>query len=252
MSAPKKVFVGMPVYSSWSDKFALSLLKVFHGAPCPLTLFSLSGDSLVCRARNNLAAEFLESPCDHLLFLDTDLEFNAEAVHRLLRHDLPVVGGVYFQKRHDVTIPVFNKLDGEEINGDGLMKVRHVGTGMMLIAREGFEAIAPNVPSYRTCDDEKKQRRQHEFFPVGVHDDTYESEDWGFCRLARQAGFDVWVDTRVSALHHGLGVYPCEPVEQLKRQVGTALVAAQAIKAGPARDELLAILSEKPTEASRR
>ena len=46
-----------------------------------------------------------------------------------MQHDLDVVGGVYLQKRYDQVIPVFNKLAGEQVNEDGLARVRHVGTG---------------------------------------------------------------------------------------------------------------------------
>ena len=253
MSIPNHVFIGLPVYASLNDKFALSLLRTFSQPPCRLSISMLSGDSLVCRARNNLAADFLEGDCSHLLFLDTDLEFSVEAIHRLIKHDLPIVGGTYYQKRHDRRIPILNAIAGEAPDENGMMRVRHVGTGMMLIAREVFEAVKPLVPVYHTSDDEKHQRHQWDFFRVGAHDDgKYESEDWAFCRLAREAGFDVWCDTRVTASHHGLGVYPCEPVEQLRRKVEAALLAARAMPDGPAKDELLACLQGEITEASRR
>ena len=252
MSTPKHVFVGMPVYDSWKDKFALSLMQSFAGAPCPMTLFSLCGDSLIPRARNNLAAEFLDSPCSHLLFLDTDLEFNPSDLHKLLKHDLDIVGGVYYQKRYDRRLAVVNGIEGETLGKDGLIKVRHVGTGMMLIRREVFASIAPLVPSYHTCDDEKKQRRLHEFFPIGVHDDYYESEDWAFCRLARQVGIDVWADTSIVAAHHGAAVYPSPVVEAMRQRLDAALIAARGLKASDATEELLAILSGTIEEPGRR
>ena len=32
---------------------------------------------------------------------------------------------------------------------------------------------------------------------------TYKGEDYWFCRLAREAGFEVWIDLTVKVLHIG-------------------------------------------------
>jgi len=218
---PRKIFIGLPCYDGWSPKFAASLYSALPGAP-PAILHTLDGDSLIPRARNNLAAEFLESDATHLLFLDTDLEFSREGLHRLIAHDRDVVGGVYFQKRHDRLIPVLNGHEGHEIGENGTQQVKHLGTGLMLIARHVFERLIEGgaVKRYFSCDDEAKQRWSYDFFPIGVGpDERYESEDWAFCRLVEEAGMEVWADWGFQARHHGHGVYPCEPVEQMRQQV---------------------------------
>ena len=217
----KKVFIGLPCYDGWNPKFAVSLLSGLNGAP-PSILHTLDGDSLIPRARNNLAAELLESDATHLLFLDTDLEFSREGLHRLMSHDLDVVGGVYFQKRHDRLIPVLNGRQGEQPDETGMMRVKHVGTGLMMISRRVFEKLIESgkVKRFYSCDDEAKQRWSYEFFPIGVGpDERYESEDWAFCRLAEEVGMEIWADWGMQARHHGHGVYPCEPVEQMRQQL---------------------------------
>src|ERR1700687_4445217 len=58
-------------------------------------------DSLVPRARNRLAAHFLESKATDILFVDSDITFNPEDALSLLQFDEPVVGGIYSRKQVD-------------------------------------------------------------------------------------------------------------------------------------------------------
>ena len=48
-----------------------------HGINFRVT--TLRNESLVTRARNILTAMFIESDCTHLMFIDSDIEFDAES-----------------------------------------------------------------------------------------------------------------------------------------------------------------------------
>lgn len=214
-----KVFVGLPVYGGYHAHFVPCLLRLQGQAPCSLVIRSFPGDSLVSRARNRLAREFLATDCTHLLFLDTDLIFSPEHIARLLGHGEPVVAGLYPKKQLELGW-VCNVLDAEDGGpGDpddrGLHAVKYVGTGCLLIAREVFEALIEAHPELRyDADDGETPGDYWDFFRVGVWEcprtgrRRYLSEDWWFCQMARDLGYTIWADTRVVLKHCGEMVYP--------------------------------------------
>lgn len=215
----KKLFIGIPCHGLWVPQFGMSLYRsgpVFGAA----VVCSVNGFSRPTIARDYLAREFLDSDCSHLLFLDTDLEWSADSMARFLERDLDVVGGTYFQKRLDQNIPVINAVGWREFDAsDGLVECVHVGTGLMLIKREVFEALAPSVNEYLRGRDKDDPRPVKRFFAEGIHDGYDEPEDWWFCRQARDAGFKVWADTAFQARHYGMEPHPHPAVEALKQQV---------------------------------
>ena len=76
------VFFATPCYGGLvTDQFFLSMFRtsqlfMSHGINFRIT--TLRNESLVTRARNIMVAMFLESDCSHLMFIDADIEFDAE------------------------------------------------------------------------------------------------------------------------------------------------------------------------------
>lgn len=178
---------------------------------------SVSGDSLVSRARNTICADFLASSEDHthLMFIDCDIEFEPWMVHRLVAHNKPLIGGMYPIKQVRPTW-VCNQIPGEKPDKQGLVKVRETGTGFMLIRRDVLQAMVAKFPEleFQTDDNEPGAKRRYDFFSVGPYTDTvtkkrrYLSEDYYFCQRWRDMGGDVWLDTRIQAKHIGRMTYP--------------------------------------------
>lgn len=208
--------VGLPVYGGYHAHFVPGLLDLVRRPPCSLRIAPMVGDSLVSRARNRIAAKFLQSDCTHLLFLDTDLIFSAEQIERLIAHRKPFLIGLYPKKQETLawvcnTRAEFPPRDPET----GLQRILYGGTGCMLIAREVFEAIIAKFPdlSYQP-DDGEPDGPLYDFFKVGVHEDPatgrrrYLSEDWFFCQLAADAGYELYADTHVILKHCGDAIYP--------------------------------------------
>ena len=81
-------------------------------------------------------------------------------------------------------------------------EIERGGTGAMLIRRHVLEKLRDVVPAYANADmrlhDENWRDAgdddsvHYEFFPVGVFGREYLSEDYAFCRLAREQGFRIY------------------------------------------------------------
>ena len=101
---------------------------------------TMVNESLITRGRNNLVAKFLfNQQATHLMFIDTDLGFDAESILRLICANQDIVGGVYPMKRIPIRY-VINTVPNPIVNGD-LVEVSTLGTGFMLVKREVIEKM---------------------------------------------------------------------------------------------------------------
>jgi hypothetical protein len=173
-------------------------------------------DSLVTRSRNVLTRDFLDSGCDKLLFLDSDLLFEPEHIARIASHDRDIVGGMYAIKKDgpDLRWCANGLKEGPpEAGPDGLMPVAYVGTGFCCVKREVFLKMIETglAPEYRA---DGSGRLEHDFWQVGVYEykdgrpRRYLSEDWMFCQLALDLGYKVWLDCAVMLGHVGAATWP--------------------------------------------
>jgi hypothetical protein len=234
---PPKLYLGIlcygaQVYVEWMNAVIATLTKT----QLISQIGTIGGDSLVCRARNNLAATFLAvaKDCTHLLFIDCDIVFEPWMIQRLISHDKPVVCGMYPLKR---TVPgwVVNNVPGADMQSNGLVQVREAGTGFMLIRRDVLEAMAAAHPeiAYLPDDNENGGHPRYDFFSVGPYRDRvvdrvrYLSEDYYFCQRWRDMGGDIWLDTKVRAKHIGRAIYPLAE-EDLRNAVFAYDVARKA------------------------
>lgn len=227
----KKLFLGLPVYGGYDPHFIESLLQLVQRPPCDMIIRSQIGDSLVARARNNLAARFLASDCTHLLFLDTDLVFSPEHIAKLISHldtdHVHVVAGLYPKKQRELGW-VCNMLEEPQTERpDGLVRVKYAGTGCLCISRGVFDLMREHLPEIEYDPDAGDTPGvKWDFFATGVRafdlDNRpvvpsgelkpplrrYLSEDWMFCQRVLDLGLDVFVDPSVVLKHVGQFVYP--------------------------------------------
>src|SRR5512143_1358587 len=64
------------------------------------------GDSYVDRAKNAIITNFMESDCDELLMIDSDLLWNRSGILKLLSHDVDFVAGVFPMKNKWAEYPI--------------------------------------------------------------------------------------------------------------------------------------------------
>ncbi len=184
-------------------------------------------DSLISRARNTCALQAIRQNYDKLLFIDADMIWTPEMVRMLLKSEAKVVGGTYPLKTFPIVVnfnplPEQRDLFGRDRELDnyrawcekyadpvtGEAEVAHIPTGFMLIDLEVFAKLSHTVPHYATYHaDLREHSVSYDFFPCGTHGQEYESEDWGFCRLVREAGFKVMLQTKIVTGHTGVHHY---------------------------------------------
>lgn len=194
----------------------------------------IMNESLITRARNELARVFLESDHDYLMFIDADIGFDGEAIAQLMLADKDVACGLYPKKEVDWARVeraareggtdlrdysgsfVFNMLDESVVETDdkGCIPVRHGGTGFMLIKRGVFERLAPHVPTYRVSSFRNPETGEydkpltHEFFATSIDKSgALLSEDYHFCELVRAHGGEIYVNPFIRLEHVGTYIF---------------------------------------------
>lgn len=212
--AGKKLMIGLPAYDhKVGVKMAISLMKLAQKVQeygIHIQVSSICGCSVVSRARNMIAYEFLKSDCDHLMFIDADMTFDADSVIRLLawNQKRAIVAGAYEARKEGKVYIVTLDGDKDHIQMDhmGLVKARRVATGFMMIRRDVFTRLAELHPEWLHLDT-NKQDRLYAFFDFKCDPDGYIGEDFLFCERAIEAGFDVWLDPTIKLGHMGIHEY---------------------------------------------
>lgn len=206
-------FIAIPIYGEVHPWFMVCLQRLMDCKSLDCLVRYQIGDSLVTRARNTLTADFLQTNCDQLLFIDSDLIFSIDHVRRVLDHPHDVVGGCYPKKKAGEVEWVLNLLDegGTVADPGGLQRVKYVGTGFMKVRRSVFDTLSPKCQQY--ANDNWPHRKERDFWKVGVYNfkdgtSRYLSEDWYFCQDWGDCGGKVFADTATVLKHIGTVAYP--------------------------------------------
>jgi hypothetical protein len=235
----KSLFVATPMYGGMNHglymKACLDLQGLLMQYGIAVKFSFLFNESLITRARNYLVDEFLNrSDCTHMLFIDSDINFNPQDVVALLALDKDISGGPYPKKaikwksvktaimknpnlepqmlERVVGDYVFNPVKGTaQFNITEPLEVLEIGTGFMMIKREVFKKYEEAYPEYRYKPDHVGQahfdgtRYIHAFFDTIIDKDSerYLSEDYMFCQWARKIGIQIWLCPWMKTEHIG-------------------------------------------------
>jgi hypothetical protein len=224
------LMIGTPMYGGQCTAHYtfsnLNLARIAQNHGINLNYQFTTSESLITRARNNIADLFLNSNCSHLLFIDADISFDPMDVIKLLKHDMDIVCGGYPAKLFDwysihaaaqmnvgpADLPkyaspyIYNRLEDGE-HRDNLIEVKESGTGFMMIKRSVFEKLIPHVNTYISNQFDNAGKKNYEFFATMIDDGILISEDYFFCRKWRSIGGKVFVDKSVILCHVGSHVY---------------------------------------------
>ena len=199
-----------------------------------ISLVTGRNESLVTRARNNLASEFLAIPdATHLMFIDSDIAFDPNDVIKLILREKDVIAGPYPQKkinwegvRQVVTDDVLASEQEMKVaslvfthsikDDEGVLKTRldmpndvfevdYAGTGFMLIKREVLEQMRDAMSDDEWYSIPGIDAKMYDFFKVHIDKTNrlYLGEDWTFCKIWKEMGGQVWVDGSIVLKHVG-------------------------------------------------
>ena len=207
--------LGLPTYDfKISAKLAISLASFCvqaqqHGVD--IQICNISGCSVVSRVRNLIASDFLSSDCTDLMFIDSDINFDAEDIFRLMAWNIDpkkgIVAGIpVARKKGKVYISTLDTDDNEHIFMDkmGLVRAKRVATAFMMIRRDVFTQLKDAHPEWVYHDEKKVGDEMIAFFDFALKDGNYIGEDFLFCDRARELGFEVWIDPTIKLGHMGV------------------------------------------------
>lgn len=199
----------IPSHGDWAGQFGQSLvaLATYCHAQPPFEDFALfyEGGSVLPAVRNSLALRALDYGADYILWLDADMVFPHDAWHRLLSHQVGIVGCNY-PRRVDPFTPTAQRLaEGEEKAEthygaeEALTEVHHCGMGVLLTAAKVFTDLKEDDPAAPWFA-----------FPWNPARQTTTGEDVAFQSRARRLGHSTFVDNRLSEEVSHLATVPVD------------------------------------------
>lgn len=243
LSQPKaKVLIGTPCYGGLCFVgYVASLLtsrEYLKTKDIQIETCFLTNESLIPRGRNTIVAKFMADPSfTHLLFIDGDITFNHLSIEKLINHDKDIVGALYPKKGYDwkklktctdiinsdnferdisklkarlMNYTVNYTQDRQVING--LLRVKHIGTGFMMIKRHVINKMMVQYPDLKYDDDinilnAEENNWLYALFDCEVHrlgkKRHYLSEDYLFCKRWQDMGGDIYADITIPLTHTG-------------------------------------------------
>jgi hypothetical protein len=127
--------------------------------------------------RTWLTVQAINANCTHILFVDDDMIYPEDTLEKLLAHDKDIIGGLYKTRYENPEYLIENKRE------DGTCDA--LGGGCLLVKTSVFRII-------------KQPWFNYEYHENGM---VKMSNDWWFCRQARNAGFKIHYDESLDIKH---------------------------------------------------
>lgn len=188
-----KILIAVPCMDQVPAQFAQALATLNKVDGECLVAFQIG--SLIYHSRDALARKAIECEADYILWLDSDMVFPPDTLARLLedRESGDIITGLYFRRVHPFSPVLFDKLEIE--NGkcdwtafekipDDLFEVGGCGFGCVLMKTDIIFEISARFSEL--------------FSPIGRI-----GEDISFCWRARQCGYKIVCDPKISLGHVG-------------------------------------------------
>lgn len=189
-----KVLIAVPCMDECKSLFASSLAMLDCSSVHCIVAFQAG--SLVYTSRNELAKKALEFNADYVLWLDSDIVFQADILTRMLKdiEGRDIITGLYFRRVRPFT-PVLNKK--LEMDEDGVVQFEDYEDypdDIFEIAGCGFGCVLMRTPILFAVFSSYGAP----FTPVpGM------GEDLSFCWRARQLGYKIHCDPGIKLGHVG-------------------------------------------------
>ena len=202
-----KILIAVPCMDQVPAQFAHSLATLNRVGECFVS-FQIS--SLIYTARDELAKKAIELEADYVLWLDSDMVFNADTLQRLMANieKGDIVTGLYYRRVSPFSPVLFKTIafDGDKCIHDeftdipdDVFEVEACGFGCVLTPTNVFIDVASKFG--------------YVFTPLGNS-----GEDISFCWRARQCGYKIVCDPSIQLGHVGHHIITREFYEAFRRK----------------------------------
>jgi hypothetical protein len=206
----RDVWIAIPAYTGQihlgTMRSVISDLLVLAERGDKVTIFDESGNAMIADCRGLIVAKFLESEGTDLVFVDSDVAWEAGALVKLVDHPVDFVAGVYPQRRDPIAFCVQYLNDRPNLIADpdtGLLEVMGVPAGFMRMRRGMLERMVEHYSDTAFfCEAAPNQTAHALFDPVRIGRMKF-GEDYSFCKRWRDIGGQVWVDPEMTLVHVG-------------------------------------------------
>ena len=273
------LFLATPMYGGQcAGMFARSvadLAAICSQNGIPLQMYFLFNESLITRARNYCCDEFMRSPSQHLMFIDSDIGFNPHDVIALMAlqaqdEKYDIIGGPYPKKciswekiKHavdkgvaDEDPSVLEKFVGDyvfnpKINQGSIpisepCEVLEIGTGFMMVTKNAMQKFADSYkelmykPDHVRTEAFDGSREIMQYFQAEIDPKSkrYLSEDYWFCQKAQDIGLRTWFCPWMKMQHVGTYIFGGS-LADLASIGASATADPTALKKKPGQNELI-------------
>lgn len=223
-----KIIIGVPSGSHWAAEFGVSLavmmsyaaqVKIAPDAASQHILVNNIKGSILPQMRQEMIDYALKQKATHILFVDSDMQFPRDTLHRLLKWQQMIVAANCCTKKFPTTttarINPENRIGGDPVFSQGkvgIQRVWRVGTGVMLLNLRAFERLERPYFSLKWSGDKA---------------DAYVGEDWALCENFENAGIPIFIDHELSEEIGHIGTFnynlSCVVSEEEEQRVREAL-----------------------------
>lgn len=162
----------------------------------------------------------------HMLFMDSDMGFDAHVVRDMLKFGKPLTGLLYRRRQDEVSVVGTAYKTPHTIDDvvDGFLRSSGIGGGGMLIARTLVDEMLRQMPELRDelpstlaeAAPKEVSRLIRAFDPIRTGNRRL-SEDMSFCQRWMDCGGEIWANVRYPISHIGPHDYQLCYELELKR-----------------------------------
>lgn len=183
------------------------------------TFYTVQVGSLVYDSRNMLAAKALMNEYDRVLWIDSDMVFEADTLERLSedmdKEGLDFVSALCFKRKNPTAPCVYSDIrygpDGDGvIQADAETMKDYPEDSLFECAGAGFGLVLVSTKLLGTV----WEKHGPPFDPM-----PQMGEDLAFCYRARQEGYKLYCDSRVKTGHVGKRIYSEEDYKKQKAEL---------------------------------
>lgn len=186
-----KTLIAVPCMDMVNAPFAQSLATLNKEGEVAVSF--LVG-SLIYESRNKLAKQAISMGADYVLWLDSDMIFDADVLLKMLEHmkSYDIVSGVYYRRQPPFTPVLFKSVDETEDNTiwehyndypeEGMFEIAGCGFGCVMVKTDVLVDMAFQCGNW--------------FLPIKSC-----GEDLAFCLRAKSLGYKIMCDPSIQCGH---------------------------------------------------